>query len=450
MKALKTVKVLSLLIGLVMLVSVFAACGASQKPADTGTTAAAEQTKQETTAAQPAEKEKFKIFGWYGGTDKDITDKAVENALKKVPNIEVEIEPRNDSDKIKTYFATGEVPEMYETWAEIVDIAIEMNAIQNLDELIKTSNIPNLYTADAMEKLKYKDHIYTIRNDGGAYVLLYYNKALFAKYGVKPPESVEELTEAVKTFKKNNIIPLALFAKEAWPGRQLFDSVLTRKHGEGLVSLIPAIGEPTTTIDDPRYAETAKTVRDLVKAGLLSEGAFSTNYDKAFELFANGQAAMFQNGVWDLTHVSDTLKENAGVLWYPYADKETTANAKYNLSGGFEPGKGHALKPNATKAQTDFYFAMVEELAKLHVTMRGDVSTPIDLVKYPEIKFEKELTEVQKEVLDVIGKAKSESSMTFQKGTTQVVEEAIQGLLTGGVSPEDFIKKIKSGFEELK
>lgn len=438
----KSGRIRGLILLLILLAGIVTACG-TRESVDIGSAGV------ESTAAQ-VEKEKFKLYTWYGGKDKEITDRAVANTLKQVPGVEVEIEPRTDSEKIKLYFATGEIPECFDAWAAILDLAIEMNAVQVLDELIEDSNLRELYSASALEKLVYKGHVYSIRNDGAAYVFLYYNKAVFRKYGVKPPESIDELKEAIRTFKKNKIVPLALFGKEGWPGRQLYDSILTREYPDGLNALIPAVGEPAVTVEAPRFKQAADVLYDLVKEGLLSEGAFSTPYDKAFELFAGGQAAMFQNGIWDLDHVCEVLKEDAGILWYPYADRETVQKARYNLSGGFEPGKGMALKPNASELQTRFFFVLNEELAKAKVMMRGDVTTPIDLEKYPEIKYEKEYTPLQKEVLSHISSVRSETSMSFVIDRTQVLEEAVSELLTGEVAPEDFIRKIRNGFDSLE
>ncbi len=49
-------------------------------------------------------------------------------------------------------------------------------------------------------------------------VPVWYNKEVFEKYGVKPPKTWDELMQAIETFKKNGVIPIALANKTKWTG----------------------------------------------------------------------------------------------------------------------------------------------------------------------------------------------------------------------------------------
>ena len=56
-------------------------------------------------------------------------------------------------------------------------------------------------------------HAYAMPNVGPWAATLYYNKAVFEQYGVEPPRNFDEIIEAVRIFRANDIIPIALYGQ---------------------------------------------------------------------------------------------------------------------------------------------------------------------------------------------------------------------------------------------
>ena len=62
--------------------------------------------------------------------------------------------------------------------------------------------------------------------------MLYCNTELFEKYGVKIPGTWDELIEAVKTFRANGVVPMALGGGDQWPTNMYTDIIALRFAGD--------------------------------------------------------------------------------------------------------------------------------------------------------------------------------------------------------------------------
>nr|WP_281011952.1 extracellular solute-binding protein [Pseudothermotoga thermarum] len=56
--------------------------------------------------------------------------------------------------------------------------------------------------------------------------VLWYNKAIFEKYGLKPPTTFDEFFDVAEKLKARGIIPLALGTKDGWEAAHAFETVL--------------------------------------------------------------------------------------------------------------------------------------------------------------------------------------------------------------------------------
>ena len=85
---------------------------------------------------------------------------------------------------------------------------------------------------------------------------------------------------------------------------------------------------------DEGYTKAITKMIDMVDLGLFEAGATSTDYETAQSLFTTGQAAMFINGDWDISSLTEKLGDDLGYFEsYPMADagKENEQNP-YALS----------------------------------------------------------------------------------------------------------------------
>ena len=121
--------------------------------------------------------------------------------------------------------------------------------------------------------------------------ILYYNKAIFDKFGLKPPATYSELLSVCKTLKDNGVIPFALGNKSKWPGAQHFVLLSMRLGGPDIFQ--QAI-DKKVKFTDPAFIKAGEMLQDLVAKGYFPAGVNGINYDTGGSrmMFYTEQCAM--------------------------------------------------------------------------------------------------------------------------------------------------------------
>jgi len=168
-------------------------------------------------------------------------------------------------------------------------------------------------------------------------VPVWYNKEVFEKYGVKPPKTWDELMQAIETFKKNGVIPIALANKTKWTGAFYLMYFADRVAGEELFQ--NAVSREGS-FADPGYVKAGEYIQKLVKAGAFPEGFNGLDEDtgQSRQLFYSGKAAMYVNGSWFLNIIRDENPEmEKKVGFFPFPTVPDGKGDPSNLVGGVSP-----------------------------------------------------------------------------------------------------------------
>lgn len=404
--------------------------------------------KKDTTASSNSSdgKVKLKIYADYADEDtKAPYDYAVAELKKEMPNVELELEPsaRDDGQKLKTYAQTGNMPDIFQTNVDQINIFKNSKNILELDS----------YADDFKKKLQNNSenllvhpdgHIYSFPFAGKEYVVLYYNKELFEKYNVKVPTTYDELMTAVKTFKENNIVPLSIFAKEKWPCVALYDVFASRGDSEGIVKLDKGTGKAS----EAAYTDAAKEIVELVKAGLVQNGATNTNYDQAASLFYQGKAAMFLNGQWEIEASTKNLGDKVDWMYYPAANAEAYEAGKSTFTGSGSLG-GFAVSANTKNKDIAAKVAafMALKYAECKYTTRANpfVATVVD--KPVQKQYPPMMEKLVKQIPNIKNTTAFDWHLTNPKFKA-ALEDNTQRLLTGTYTADQFVKDMDKAIEE--
>ncbi|WP_306895426.1 ABC transporter substrate-binding protein [Agromyces albus] len=148
---------------------------------------------------------------------------------------------------------------------------------------------------------------------------IWYNKAIFDKYGLEVPTTWDEFLTVAKTLSDNGVQPLTASGEAGWPLTRLISSYLFRSVGDDAMEKVIS-GEKKLT--DPEYVAAAQAVADLGAAGYFGPGVGSVDYDSATNSFLNGTAGMVYMGSWILSNLnSDSNKiGNDNVGFFPFPD----------------------------------------------------------------------------------------------------------------------------------
>ena len=420
----------------------------SEAPSEAATaeaTAEAENTQAE--AQEPGEKVTLSIYTQYADDDTKVPyDYAVEQLKEAYPNVELNliVQAQDDGQTLKTLAATGQLPDIYQASTDIINTFRESNQIMVLNDVAKSTGfLDKLYEAN--KDLAYADdgNIYAFPFSGQEYVLWYYNKALFEENGLEVPKTYDELKNCIEVFKSKGITPLALFGQEGWNTAAAYDVVATRYTEGG----IKALDEGTASITDEAYLTAAKTLEELVAAGLFQDSATTTNYDQASEMFLSGNAAMFINGQWYIEDATAALGENVDWMFYPAADEASYEAGKSVFSGGGS-ASGFAVNPDSENAELAAEVAefITEKYCEAKVMYRHNPLVALDTGKEPDSEYPAMMKKLSDTLPSITATTKFTwglTNSTFNDG----IQSESQGLVSGQFTADEFIADMKDVME---
>lgn len=400
--------------------------------------------KAESTDGSSDGKVKLRIYMQYSSDDeKEPYDYAVEKMKKEMPNVELDLEimAQDDNQKLKTYAATNNLPDIFCASTDIIESFKKSNNILKLDDYVKKFKISEALLPSAQSLLYNADgHVYAIPDAGQFAQLIFYNKSVFKDCGVEVPTNYDEFLAAVKTFKSKGIVPLALFGKEKWPAVQLFDMLASRENPNGMKDL----DSGKASASDACYVNAAKKMVELVDAGLLPIDVFNTSADDGSAMLETGQAAMYMSGAWSLSTFGESMGDNVGFMYCPFASPEKAEEVAWNLSGGGY-NQGIGVNPNSKHVDiaAEFTCKFALAFAEGRIIKRGD---PNPILK-KEASPEKPYTAIQQKYVDDSQKFKTMTC--FDWGLTNAifkagVEDETNKLIAGECTVDEFIKNLQA------
>lgn len=418
----------------------------SEAPSEAAT-AQAPAEAENTQAKESGEKVTLSIYTQYADDDTKVPyDYAVEQLKEAYPNVELNliVQAQDDGQTLKTLAATGQLPDIYQASTDIINTFRESNQIMVLNDVAKSTGfLDKLYEANKDLAYAEDGNIYAFPFSGQEYVLWYYNKALFEENGLEVPKTYDELKNCIEVFKSKGITPLALFGQEGWNTAAAYDVVATRYTEGG----IKALDEGTASITDEAYLTAAKTLEELVAAGLFQDSATTTNYDQASEMFLSGNAAMFINGQWYIEDATAALGENVDWMFYPAADEASYEAGKSVFSGGGS-ASGFAVNPDSENAELAAEVAefITEKYCEAKVMYRHNPLVALDTGKEPDSEYPAMMKKLSDTLPSITATTKFTwglTNSTFNDG----IQSESQGLVSGQFTAYEFIADMKDVME---
>lgn len=357
------------------------------------------------------------------------------------PDVKIETESYPDQpyqEKMKIYATSRQLPDVFKYWSfstllkPLVDekLVVELN---------KADFEGKNFIPGALESNIWNDKLYGIPVSGDLWVM-FYNKALFDKYGVNVPTTMAELFAAGEVFKKNGLIPISSDGKDSWPFCILFDNLVIRYTGD-VTYPTKAINREVHFTDEP-FVKAAALMQKMTKEGLFQADLVTSDYGASRNLFGQEAAAMYMMGSWELglatdTNFSEEFRTNVRAFKIPVIE-----GAKGDVNELVAWFGGNYVVNSQTK-----YPELAMELLKLIADRMGvllwerQAAFPAQMVKASEKD-----TDLAKDLLQVAADAKATSgSPSLDRGTPALKEDYqkfVQELIAGLVTPEEFCKKL--------
>jgi xylobiose transport system substrate-binding protein len=216
-------------------------------------------------------------------------------------------------DKLRTAMGSPNAPDVFFNWGggSIADYVaagrlVDLGPVLSDDSELKAAFLPAILDAGTVDG-KY----YGIPMRGTQPVLLFYNKTVFARAGVQPPKTWDDLLALVGTFRAKGVTPFALAGANSWTELMWVEYLLDRIGGAEVFRRIQA-GEADAW-RDPAVLAAAERVRQLTDRGAFGDSFDSVSYTAggSSALFARGRAAMQLMGSWEYANQLDSAPEFA-------------------------------------------------------------------------------------------------------------------------------------------
>jgi raffinose/stachyose/melibiose transport system substrate-binding protein len=302
----------------------------------------------------------------------------------------------NDAGSIDTLFKEYE-EKFKEKYPEVTDVKFE--GVQDYDNNVKTrmntTNYgdvllnPNL-SADkyadfyeplgSTEELKqkytfaergsYGGQVYMIPISGDVSGLVY-NKKVFEEAGIKEwPTTVDEFMQDMRDIKdKTSAVPYYTNYNAGWPLSQWKGNEAVIADEEGYRNqILPNDPQPFSK-GKPNY-ELYSVLYNLTKEGLIEADPTTSDFDRSFQMIADGQIGCMALGSWVLASIKPLAAnpDDIGFMPFPNKDNKAMLNAGY----GMAVNKNSKNKETA-KAFVEFF---VEESG--YAQAQGNVSGVVD------------------------------------------------------------------------
>ncbi len=311
-------KIWSLLLSLVLIAGVLAACGSNKNSGEMESPSASASSASPSASAEPspsASQEKVTLKFFTGKVETvDLLNEMIAKFEAENPNISVEQEYQKDaSNIIKVKFASGDVPDITTVYAQ--DFVDQGKYLDLSGEAFWSRVIPAIKELNTDIKTGKQYRAATNVTMAG----IFYNKKLFDELGLKEAHTWAEFKSNLQTIKdaKPDITPMFLAGKDSWTLGHLIEfmahGVTKQKYGVTDARKAFINNESDWLQFDVAGGGIdtfAGRLLELKEAGLINKDALTATYDNQKEAFANGKAALFSQGMWVL---GDLLKLNPAI-----------------------------------------------------------------------------------------------------------------------------------------
>ena len=226
--------------------------------------------------------------------------------------VKVEIQNVTNSDyktKLTTMMASDSEPDIIFTWPlGYLENFVNGDKVVSIQKYLdEDEEWKNSFNGGILDPLTYDGEVYAIPTQQST-AIMYYNKAIFDKYGLEVPTTYDEYVQVCDTLKENGVTPVALAstADDAWLVSQYIQQLSDGIKGEDLFN---SIKDGTGKWNDEGMVEAGKLFQEEVNKGYFEDGFTGVSREEAQLQFANGQTAMYFNGCWEISNLDK--KENA-------------------------------------------------------------------------------------------------------------------------------------------
>ncbi|ADG89119.1 sugar ABC transporter substrate-binding protein [Thermobispora bispora] len=139
------------------------------------------------------------------------------------------------------------------------------------------------------------------------FVMVYYNKDMFAKHQIEVPTTFDEFTAALDKFVKAGITPIATAGAE-YPAQQIFYLLALNKADRSWVNAYQ-LYQGEVDFHGPEFTYAAQTFADWVKKGYISKDSAGMKAEDMGVAFMSGKHPIMISGSWWYGRFQSEIKD---------------------------------------------------------------------------------------------------------------------------------------------
>ena len=187
-------------------------------------------------------------------------------------------------------------PDVYFEWAGArLDQRVAEGYAADISGDIESSGLKALFNDGAFAGYESGGKLSMIPRTRDVTNVLWYNVDMFAKFGITPPKTWDELNAACAKFKAAKINCFVQGNKDLWTVGNWGGHVISRVAGEAVYA---ETLQKTKPMNSPEFVNGLTVLADLAKNGYVNESVNSIADNEAASLFFQGKAAMHPIGSW--------------------------------------------------------------------------------------------------------------------------------------------------------
>lgn len=274
----------------------------------------------------------------------------------------------------------------------------------------------------------------------GETVGIYYSESKLAELGLEFPETWEDLEAQLPEIADAGEVPLVLGNIDKWPAIHVFGAIQGQYTPAEEIRTLGFGNEGASWETDENVAAAAQ-FQEWVSEGYFNDGVNGADYDQVWQDFANGEGVYLIAGSWLAADLNEAMGDDVRFMLPPSDGPTTTGGTglPFAITSAAED-------MNVAAAYIDF-ITSDEAMAVLAETGNVPVLNASD--------FAGDADQVVGDVMTAFDTLVSDGNIVpYLDWATptmdQVMGDALQNLIAGNSTPEDFVATLEAAYTEAQ
>ena len=399
----KWTRAFALLLAVLMVSAILTGCAkheetvSAEQPSTQESTNVTEEPKEEPDSTEASAEPIKLVFATMTSDDVRIAvleDYIMADLAEEMPGYEIEViyggGATDYSNMMKTYNATGDLPDVYQSNQDIAGALISSGAQLNLKDYIQADGFADNFLS--LSPMEHKGGIYNLSagNDAYSFPVIYYNTEIFDQYGLEVPTTWEELDNIFDVLIEAGIQPMGMDGT----GWQLVNFFMETLMLSDDPSTVTELLNNETDWSDPRVVAAFEKMEYMLDKGVFGDRAAvaaTADVALAWDTFAADGCAMLFDFSWNCSNYDNG---HTGVFMWPSCNDDYPTGSCTEIWGSAV--LGWAVNANSENREATIKFA--EYCCRKEAEYQNEHGTKTNYVTGIEVQATSEL---QQQIMDL-------------------------------------------------